>query len=151
MAATPGVFPVWENKFKLGTKGLASTTPTDLKTIAEMDTFTVAIDNGVEEWTPMDTEGWRKRLLTAKSITITLSGKRCIGDEGNDYAASLAWESGRDCEAPFEWEFPDGAKLAYSAVVSVTAVGGGDSTNVAGLEMEIMSNGKPTYTPAASA
>ncbi len=51
-------------------------------------------------------------------------------------------------KAPFEWEFPDGAKLAYSAVVSVTAVGGGDSTNVAGLEMEIMSNGKPTYTAA---
>ena len=46
-----------------------------------METFTVAIDNGVEEWTPMDTEGWRKRLLTAKSITITLNGKRCIGDE----------------------------------------------------------------------
>ena len=28
-------------------------------------------DGGVEEWNPMDGEGWTKRLVTAKSITIS--------------------------------------------------------------------------------
>ena len=38
----------------------------------------------VEEWTPMDTEGWGRRLTTGKMFTISSSGKRNIGDSGND-------------------------------------------------------------------
>ena len=34
---------------------------------------------------------------------------------------------------------------------SVTNPGGGESRNVAGLEFDVMSNGKPTFTPAAGA
>ncbi len=36
------------------------------------------------------------------------------------------------------------------AVINVTAIGGGDSTNVAVLEFDVMSHGKPTYTPASA-
>ena len=37
----------------------------------------------------MDTEGWGRRLTTGKMFTISLSGKRNIGDSGNDYVAAL--------------------------------------------------------------
>ena len=47
-------------------------------------------------------------------------------------------------------EFPSGAKLEFDCVLSVTNPGGGDSTNVAGLEFEVQSDGKPTFTTAAS-
>ena len=145
---TSGVFPVFDIKFKIGTKGRASSTPADMAIIKEMETFQIAIDTNVEEWTPMETEGWVRRLATGKGFAITLNGKRHVGDPGNDYVADTAWKSGLDCSSKFEIEFPDDSKLVFDCIVSVSAPNGGDSTNVSALEVEIMSDGKPTYTPA---
>ena len=116
--------------------------------VSSLETFSVEIDGNVEEWNPMESEGWTRRMVTGKSLTITLSGKREIGDPGNDYVAENAWGTGSDCDTRFEWEFPDGAKLAFDCVLSVTNPGSGDSTDVAALEFEVHSDGKPTYTPA---
>lgn len=147
--AKTGVYPVFENKFKIGVNGRSSTSPDDMKTISDLETFSVAIDGNIEEWSPMEAEGWKRRMVTGKALTITLSGKRCIGDEGNDYVADNAWGTGTSCDTKFEWEFPSGAKLAFDCVLNVTNPGSGDSTNVAALEFEVQSDGKPEYTPAA--
>lgn len=144
-----GVYPVFENKFKIGTKGRSSEAA-DMATIADMESFSVAIDGNVEEWSPMDAEGWLRRMVTGKALTISLTGKRNIGDVGNDYVADNAWGTGVDCESKFEWEFPSGAKLVFDCVINVTNPGGGDSRNVAPLEFEVLSDGKPTFTPAAA-
>lgn len=134
-----GVYPCYENQFKI-----------DNKTIADMESFSVSIDNGVEEWTPFEGEGWIRRLMTAKSMTISVSGKRNVGDDGNDLVASLAGKCGRDVEKPFVWNLPDGSSITFAnAVISVTNIGSGDSTAAAPLEFEVMSNGKPTFTDAA--
>ncbi len=74
-----GVYPVFNNKFKIGTKGRESADE-DMKTVADMTTFSVSIDGNVEEWTPMTTEGWKRRLVTGKGVSISLSGKRNVGD-----------------------------------------------------------------------
>ena len=138
-----GVFPVFENKFKVKIENA-------LTTIAEMETYSVAIDGKVEEWSSFDAEGWTERLMTGKSITISIKGKRCIGDKGNDYIAGLAFKTGQSCNGEFEWEFPSGAKLDIPCVINVTNAGGGESTNVDGLEFDVMSNGKPTFIAAST-
>jgi hypothetical protein len=142
MATTTGVFPCYENQFKV--KADAT-----YVTIADCETFEVAFDNGVEEWTPFESEGWVRRLMTAKSVTITVSGKRNVGDAGNNYIAGLAFKNGREAEADFQWTFKDGTIVEFTgAPINVTALGSGDSTAVAPLEFEVLSNGKPTVTPA---
>lgn len=139
-----GVYPCYENQFKVG-----GSSSTDAKTIADMETFSVSFDNNIEEWTPFDAEGWTRRLQTGQSITISISGKRNVGDAGNDLIAGLVGKGGQDVEKYFEWTFPDGSKIAMAkAVINITNVGGGDSTNVGALEFDVMSNGKPTFTPA---
>lgn len=144
MAGKTGVYPCYENQFKIGK------TSTDASAIADMETFGVSFDNGVEEWTPFDTEGWTRRLMTGKGVTISVNGKRNVGDEGNDFVADLAFKNGREVEAYFEWTFPDGSKIVFeNAVINVKNIGAGDSTGVGPLEFDVMSNGKPTYTPAA--
>jgi len=143
-----GVFPVFNNVFKIGTAGKGSAT-TDMKIIADLETFAPSFDNSVEEWTPMDTEGWIRRLMTGKGFTIDLSGKRNIGDEGNDYVSGLTFKTGQDVETVFEWIFPSGAIVKFNCVVNISNDSGGDSTAVGALEFSVMSNGKPTYTPAA--
>ena len=137
-----GVFPCYENQFKIGTAGAQT-----LNTIADMESFSVSFEDGVEEWTPFETEGWKRRLKTAKGLSISVSGKRNVGNTGNDFVAGLAFKNGRESEADFEWIFPDGTVVKFSnAVVNVTALGSSDSTGVAPLEFEVLSNGKPTVT-----
>lgn len=145
-----GVYPVWENKFKIGSAGRSSTAE-QMVSIADMESFSVTVDGNVEEWSPMDAEGWMRRMVTGKALAISLTGKRNIGDPGNDYVANNAWCTGASCESKFEWDFPSGAKLVFDCVLNVTNPGGGDSRNAAPLEFEVMSDGKPTFTPAASA
>lgn len=146
MAVTSGVFPCYENQFKINT---SSTSTAVWSTIADCETFEVSFDNGVEEWTPFESEGWVRRLKTAMGVTITVSGKRNIGDTGNDFVSALSLKNGQDAQAEFQWTFPDGTVVVFdNAVINVTNNLGGDATNVAPLEFEVLSNGKPTITEA---
>jgi len=146
--ALTGVYPVYNIVFKIGVKGASSTT-TDMKEIADLESFGLSVDGNVESWTPMNSQGWSRNLATGKSFSFDMKGKRNIGDAGNDYVASLAWKDGLDCSTKAEVTFPDGSKLAFNCVVNVTNPGGGDSTNVTPLEFSLQGDGKPTYTPAA--
>ena len=141
---TSGVYPVFNNEFKIGTNGTESTTE-EMVTIADLETFSVSIDNNIEEWTPMTTEGWIRRLQTGKGFSILLNGKRNIGDAGNDYVASKMFATGRDVETKFEWTMPSGLKVEFDCILNISSAGG-DSTDVDVLEFEVMSNGKPKVT-----
>ena len=144
--AKTGVFPCYENQFKIGAAG--ANPPSTA--IANCEEFSVSFDNGVEEWTAFENEGWKSRLMTAKGITVSVKAKRTIGDTGNDMVAGMSHLNGTSAQANFLWTFPDGSTLLFAnAVISVTSNSGGASTNVAPLEFEVMSNGKPTYTAAA--
>lgn len=146
MATNNGVWPVYDNVFKIGTEGRNSAAEKKLP-IAELTTFSVKIDGKAEEWSPLDLGGWLRRVMTAKSISITFSGKACPSDPGNAYVGSKAWTLGNDCATDFEWLFPNGDKLEIPCVLNVTSYGGGDSTAIADLEFEVLSDGKPVYTP----
>lgn len=139
--------PVYDLEFGVNTSGRTGNTVTVVK---DAESLSISIDGGVEEWTPMDTEGWTKRLMTAKSISVSLGGKRNYGDPGNDYVAGLAFKNGTDCDSQFSIIFPDGGKLMFDCVINVTSMGG-DSTAVDALEWEALSCGKPTYTEGSAA
>ena len=146
-AGNTGVYPCSENQFQIDT---AASGAASMKNIADCVTFSVSFDNGVEEWNPMDTEGWTRRLMTSKSVTISVTAKRNVGDAGNDFVAALAWKNGRSVEADFQWTFPDGTVVKFpKSIINVKNLGSGDSTAVAPLEFDIMSNGKPELTEAA--
>ena len=147
MTAT-GVFPVHNNVFKIGINGRASVSPADMATIKDLENFAPSIDGNTEEWYSMDQEGWVRRAVTGKGLTFSFSGKRHYGDPGNDYIADLLLGTGQDVETLFEWTMPSGAKLTMDCVINLTTPAGGDSTNIDGLEFELLSDGKPTFTPA---
>lgn len=137
-----GVFPCYEGMLQIKIAG----TYTD---IADMESVSISIDNGIEEWNPYGEDGWTRRLMTAKSVTISVTGKRHVGDAGNDKIASYAFKNGRDAEGDFQITFKNGDTVELEgAVISVTAYEYGDSTSVAPLEFDVQSNGKPTITYA---
>ena len=146
--AGQGVYPCYENQFKIDCKG-GNGEPKDLATIADMESFSVSIDGNVEEWKPYDQLGWTRRLVTGKSITISVSGKRNVGDRGNNYINDIALKMGSEATTTLVWEFPSGATLTMKGVINVTEWGSGESTAVAPLAFDFMSDGKPTFTEAS--
>lgn len=118
-----------------------------MATIKDLENFAPSIDGNTEEWYAMDQAGWVRRAVTGKALTISFSGKRHYGDPGNDYIAGLMLGTGQEVETVLEWTMPSGAKLKMDCVINVTTPAGGDSTNIDGLEFELLSDGKPTFTP----
>ena len=140
-----GVYPCYENQFQIATSGSGEVAV--MSDIADCHSFSVSFDNTVQEWTTMSEEGWRRALMTGKAITISVTAKRNVGDKGNDKVSSMTFSNGRNAEADFQWTFPDGTIVKFPrAVVNVTNNSGGESTDVAPLEFEVMSNGKPEIT-----
>lgn len=148
-SAAGKVYPVHNNVFKFGTKGLESVDG-DMVMPSDLENFAPSIDGTLEEWYAMDASGWAKSAMTGKKLSFSFKGKRSVGNAGNDYIAGLAWKFGQDVMTKFEWTMVSGAKLSGDVVINVTTPGGGDSTNVDTLEFEVVFYGKPTYTPAAA-
>ncbi len=142
---TTGVMPVYDLDFAIGTKGETSA-ENDMKSIADMENFSMSITSDSQEWYPMDAKGWRRLLVTAKAITISLSGKRNYGDDGNDYVASLALKNGRSCCSKLKLTFPNEDTLEMKCVLKVTNWVGGASTDVQPLEFDLESDGEPIFT-----
>ena len=145
--AKTGVNPVNEIKFGVCTSGRSSSdVPSSVSTtvVKDAESLGISFDNGIEEWNPMDQEGWVRRLMTSKSVGVSLGGKRNYGDTGNDYIAGLAWKNGQDCNTWFSIIFPNLDQVIIPVVVNVSS-DGGDSTGVQALEWEVQSDGKPTY------
>lgn len=144
------VFPVHDNKFKFGTKGLESI-ESDMVVPMNLTNFAPSIDGTSDEWYAMDAGGWAKNEVVAKKLSFAFQAKRTVGDPGNDYIAGLAWKMGNDVKTKFEWEMVSGAKLAFDCTINVTTPGGGDTAALDALEFEVVCYGKPTFTPAAPA
>lgn len=140
MANFTGVFPVYDLDFEICTSGET------FVPIKDMESAKLSIETGVETWNSITEDGWQRALATAKSFTLSMSGKRNIGDPGNDYVAGMALKNGRDCDSKIKITFPDGATFTGDVVVSISDYAGDDAIAVNPLAFDLISNGKPTYT-----
>lgn len=141
---TVGQYSVSNCKVKIKTATEPSETYSE---IADLEEMSLSIENNVETWYSINDEGWQNALLTAKALSGSFSGKRTLGDTGNDYVDGLRYKIGKDAEADWEIEFPDGSKLDFTAVTALTDILGA-ATDVAPLSGDLTGKGKPTFTPA---
>lgn len=118
-------------------------------TIADLEELSLSVENNIETWYSIASGGWQNALLTAKALSGSFSGKRTLGDAGNDYIDSLRYNIGKDAEADFRITFPNDAKLEFTAIVGLTDILGA-ATDVAPLSGDITGKGKPTFTPASA-
>ena len=142
---TSGVFPVHAGSFEVDTSEAPHTAPV-WSTVAELEEVSLEIDNNTETWSSFAAGGWESALVTGKSAKITLSGKRCIGDAGNDLIASKLLCTGQDAYIKCRICHPDGSTLIWDkAACGVKNNGaGGKATDVGALEAELACHGKPT-------
>lgn len=146
-----GVNPVNELTFGVCLTGRPAELATaDYATVKDAEGLNISIDGGIESWNPMDQGGWARNLMTAKSLSVSMGGKRNYGDPGNDYVAGLAFKVGQDCNSAMKITFPNGDALYIPCVINTTSMGG-DSTSIDALEWEVQSDGKPEYVAYVSA
>lgn len=143
---TTGVFPVNALKIEIGISKTEDTWT--YAEIADMESANITVDTGVEEWNSITEGGWRKALATSKALSMSMSGKRCLGDEGNDFIAGKWNKNGQDCNSSCQITLPNGDSIVFDCVIQVTSFLGSDSTAVAPLEFELLSDGEPVYTEA---
>ena len=143
---TVGQYSVSNCKVKIKTATEPSETYSE---IADLEEMSLSIENNVETWYSINDEGWQNALLTAKALSGSFSGKRTLGDAGNDYVDGLRYKIGKDAEADWEIDFPDGSKLDFTAVTALTDILGA-ATDVAPLSGDLTGKGKPTFTPASA-
>ena len=144
---TVGQYAVSECKVKVKTSA-ASDQPAVYSEIADLEEVSLSLENNTETWYSIKDGGWQNALLTAKALTGSFSGKRTLGDAGNDYLESLRYKIGKSAEADWQIEFPDGSKLEFTAVTALTDMLGA-ATDVAPLSGDLTGKGKPTFTPAS--
>lgn len=101
-----GVFPCYEGMMQIK----VDNTYTD---IADLESASISIDNGVEEWNPYGQDGWTRRLMTAKSVTISCTGKRNVGDTGNDARVFTVETSGANMYAQPSYFFDIATKYLW--------------------------------------
>lgn len=142
---TVGQYSVSNCKVKVKT----ATNPTETYSeIADLEEMNLSIENNTETWYSINDGGWQNALLTAKALTGSFSGKRTLGDTGNDYLDGLRYKIGKEAEADWQIEFPDESKLDFTAVTALTDILG-SATDVAPLSGDLTGKGKPTFTPAS--
>lgn len=140
-----GVNPVHEITFGVCMDGRpADLTSAVYTVVKDAESLNISIDGSVESWNPMDQAGWARNLMTAKSLSISMGGKRNYGDPGNDYVAGLAFQIGQACNSAMKITFPNQDSLYVPCVINVTAMGG-DSTGLESLEWDVTSDGQPEY------
>lgn len=144
---TVGQYAVSECKVKVKTSTASSQTAV-YSEIADLEEVNLSLENNTETWYSIKDGGWQNAFLTAKALTGSFSGKRTLGDTGNDYLESLRYNIGKSAEADWQIEFPDGSKLEFTAVTALTDILGA-ATDVAPLSGDLTGKGKPTFTPAS--
>lgn len=118
------------------------------KDIADLEEMNLSVENNIETWYSIADGGWQNALLTAKALSGSFSGKRTLGDAGNDYLDGLRFNIGKAAEADFQITFPNDATLTFTAIVGITDILGA-ATDVAPLSGDLTGKGKPTFTPAS--
>lgn len=116
--------------------------------IADLEEINISIENNTETWYSIAQNGWQNALLTAKALSGSFSGKRTVGDTGNDFIDGLRYEIGKKAEADFKITFPDESTLEFTAVVALTDLLGA-ATDVAPLSGDLTGKGKPKFSPKA--
>ena len=108
---TKGVYPVHVGSFEVNT---SKTEEAAWSKIAELEEVNIEVENTTETWNSFSKGGWQSALVTGKAAKITLKGKRCIGDAGNDLIATKMLLTGQDAYVNARVIHPDGTTLEWA-------------------------------------
>ena len=143
-----GVFPVHANDFEVLVAGEYGSDDAVWESPAELEEISLKIDNVTETWNSFAQKGWQSALVTGKAAELSIKGKRCIGDRGNDLIASKTLKTGQDAYISARIKGADGTAIEWEKMACAVENDGkgGKATDAAPLEATLTAHGKPVET-----
>lgn len=117
--------------------------------------FGISIDGSREEWTTLGEDGWKSNLVTTKGFTASMvwvidytdpTHKKIIKDvifgrsrNHNGFTITVTFPKTSD-------SVTTAATLTFEGSLNPSNAIGGEASSVSEVTLEVMANGKPTYT-----
>lgn len=134
--------PVSANQLRIGINGLYST-KTQMQEVDGLDSLELSLEGTVQEYFTTK-NGYNNADKTAIKGSFAFSGKRVVGDKGNDFIARTAWYLGRKAKTLFDYTFDDGTVIEGKVLVNTSKISGGAAEDLNSLEGDLIIDGKPT-------
>ena len=142
---------VYNLSASIGTS-VSSSTWTYASLDAGIDNVSEALNETVQQYFFMADNGFATNHVTGAAPTITLTGRRIIGDAAQDYIFGKKYNLGEDRESSFKLEWQNATPKTVTLTVDCTICNiqewGGASTDDNAISFEIRFNGAPTVTVA---
>ena len=117
-----------------------------------IDNITEALNEVVGQYFFMEDNGFATNHVTGIAPTITLTGRRIIGDTAQEYIFGKKYNIGADRESSFKLEWQNATPKTVTLVCDCTICNvqewSGASTDDSAISFEIRFNGAPTVTVA---
>ena len=117
------------------------------------DNITEALNEVVQQYFFLSDKGFAKNHVTGMAPAFTLTGKRVVGDQAQDYIFSKKYGLDTDRQSSFQLKYTDAQSKEVTITCDCTFCNiqewSGASTDDSAISVEIRFDGKPTITPAA--
>ena len=108
-----------------------------------------ALNEVVNQFYFLSNQGFARNRVTGMAPTVTLTGRRVIGDEAQDYIFSKKFGLGDERESKIKIEIPKGENnevITCPCTIANIQEFSGNTTDNSAISFELRFNGKPEVT-----
>lgn len=153
--AAYGLLTVYNLKASIGISksGEAPSTTWTYATLAEgIDNVAEALNETVQQYFFLSDQGFAKNHVTGMAPAFTLTGRRVVGDQAQDYIFSKKYALDTDRQTSFKLEYNNAEGKAVTVTCDCTICNiqefSGASTDDNAISFELRFDGKPEMTTA---
>lgn len=115
---------------------------------AGIDNMAEALNETVQQYHFWIDNGFGRSRVTALAPVITLSGRRVVGDDAQDYIFAAKWQLGGNRETQAKLVDPEGNMIEFDCTFANLQEISGATEEDSAITIEIHMDGAPVYTAA---
>lgn len=133
-----------------GIEASVDTSTTETPSFASLDdgfdNLAESLNEVVQNYSFLKDKGFGSAEVTGMAPTVTITGRRVIGDAAQDFIFSKKYKTGADRKVPFKIEWAEGsATKTLTVTVTMTKIQewSGATTDNSAISVELAFNGAP--------
>ena len=145
----PELNPVWENEIWIGTEATTATPPvwTYKKLCKGIESVSFTPNEQNQQYFFLCGTGFAHNETTGAAPELTVSGRRIVGDDAQDFIVGKQFALGNDRNTSVKI-IAEGKQIVCDATIGDVTSFGGATLDVNAFGCTIRFNGKPTVTTA---
>lgn len=143
--------PVWANEIHIGTSATTATPPvwSYAKLCKGIESMSFSPNEQNQQFFFLCGNGFAHNEVTGGAPTLTITGRRIVGDDAQDYIASKQFALGTDRNTSVKI-IAEGKQIVCDATIGEVTSFGGNTLDVNSFGCTIYLNGQPSVTNASN-